>query len=447
MANTQRSGEGRAAPHISPKIQRIAELARSQPQMAFTSISHFIDLDWLREAFHRTRKDGAAGIDGQTAADYESNLDENLRSLLERFRSGNYVAPPVRRVHIPKPGTAKMRPIGIPTFEDKMLQRAVLMLLEPIFEQDFLECSFGFRPGRSAHQALDAVWHATMGVRGGWVLEVDIQNFFDEISKSHLREMVSQRVTDGVLRRQLDKWLNAGVIEAGQWHRPDAGSPQGGVISPMLSNVYLHHVLDVWFEQDVKPRLRDKAVLIRFADDAVMVFGDEHDARRVLDVLPKRFARFGLRLHPEKTRLIDFRKPTDDHRPRQPRHFDLLGFRHFWGRSQTGQPVVKRKTAPSRFTRALRAINEWLREHHHDPINEQHKALCRKVNGHYAYFGILGNSPALARFCFEVGKHWRRWLSRRSWTGRMAWDAFNRVLQRFPLPPPRVVHRHRPAPA
>lgn len=453
MTNTQRSNErrppdgvhDRGQAHISTKLQRIAELARDKPQTAFTSLSHFIDIDWLREAHRRTRKDGATGIGGVTAADYESNLDANLSSLLGRFRSGRYKAPPVRRTHIPK-GDGRTRPLGIPTFEDKLLQRAVLMLLEPIYEHDFLSCSFGFRPGRSAHGAIDAVWKATMDVRGGWVLEIDFSDFFGTVAPVHLRTMLDQRMKDGVLRRMLNKWLAAGVLENGSVHYPETGTPQGGVISPLLANIYGHHVLDLWFMREVKPRLRQRAELIRYADDAVFVFASEADARSVMQQLPERCAAFGLTLHPEKTRLIDFRQPPDGP-DRQPRHFDFLAFRHYWGRSRAGRPVVLRKTAPSRFTRALQKVGEWLKRGFHRPLAEQHRGLQLRLRGHYGYFGVTGNWRGLARFQFEVGRLWRRALSRRHRSSLMDWPTFNRLLRRFPLMRPRMVRSVSRSPA
>src|SRR5215468_9243455 len=295
---------------VSTKRQRIAELARQSPEMGFTSLAHFIDIDWLREAYRRTRKDGAVGMDGQSGEDYAVDLESNLRSLLERAKSGTYQAPPVRRVRIPKAGSAtETRPLGIPTFEDQVLQRAVVMVLEAIYEQDFKDCSYGFRPGRSAHQALESLWQQTMAMGGGWIVDVDIRKFFDTIDHGHLRELLKRRARDGVLLRLIGKWLNAGVLEDGCVTHPEAGSPQGGVVSPLLANAYLHEVLDTWFEQTVKPRLKGRAYLIRYADDAVLVFEQEGDARRVQEVLPKRFGKYGLALHPEKTRLVRFQRP------------------------------------------------------------------------------------------------------------------------------------------
>jgi RNA-directed DNA polymerase len=253
---------------VFTKQQRIAELARQSPEMGFTSLAYFIDIIWMLQAFHRTRKDGAVGVDGQDGEDYAANLLGNLQSLLNRAKSGTYQAPPVRRAYIPKAGSAtETRPLGIPTFEDKVLQRAVVMVLEAIYEQDFKDCSYGFRPGRSAHQALVSLRQQTMAMGGGWILDVDIRKFFDTIDHSHLRNFLKRRIRDGVLLRLIGKWLNAGVLEDGCITHPDEGSPQGGVVSPMLSNIFLHYVLDEWFEQEVQPRLKGRSFLIRYADD------------------------------------------------------------------------------------------------------------------------------------------------------------------------------------
>ena len=431
---------------VSTKRRRIATLAKQAPTMSFTTLAHHIDLDWLREAYRLTRKDGAVGPDGRTAADYAVDLEANLRSLLDRAKSGTYKAPPVRRVHIPKGKGSETRPIGIPTFEDKVLQRAVAMVLESVYEQDFLDCSYGFRPRRSAHQALESFRDQMMAMRGGWVLEVDIRKFFDTLDHARLREMLSLRIRDGVLKRLIGKWLKAGVLEDGCLHRPKAGSPQGGVISPLLSNVYLHYVLDTWFEQEVRGRLKGQGFLVRFADDAVMGFACESDARRVLEVLPKRFARFGLTLHPTKTQLVKFTRPPYRDSPKgsapssRSGTFDLLGFTHYWGRSLRGNWVVKRKTARDRLSRSLHAINQWCRKHRHWTLSDQHRALCRKLRGHYAYYGITGNCAALCCFWRGVVRRWKKWLSRRSGRAYLDWPRFYRLLKRHPLSMPVVVH-------
>ena len=447
MAGTPRPGT------VSTKQQRIAMLAKQNPAMSFTTLAHHIDLEWLREAYWRTRKDGAVGVDGQTAEEYAANLEANLQSLLNRAKSGTYEAPPVRRVHIPKGGSkTETRPIGIPTFEEKVLQRAVVMVLEAIYEQDFLDCSYGFRPGRSPHQALESLRDQLMAMNGGWILDVDVQKFFDTLDHSHLREFLRHRVRDGVLHRLIGKWLNAGVFEDGCITHPEEGSPQGGVISPALSNVYLHYVLDVWFERVVKPRMRGGACLVRFADDFVMGFACEDDAERVLEVLPKRFERYGLKLHPTKTRLVQFRRPHKwiTRRREGPfggnGTFDLLGFTHYWARSRQGNWVVKRKTSRKRFTRALHTIYEWCRTHRHQPICEQHQTLVQKLRGHYAYYGITGNAEALRNFSFEVKRAWKKWLSRRSQRAYLDWPRFEAMLKRYPLPLPTAIHStYRPA--
>jgi group II intron reverse transcriptase/maturase len=424
---------------VSTKQRRIAELARQSPEMSISTLAHHMDMDWMREAWRRTRKDGAVGVDGQTARAYAENLEANLRSLLDRAKSGRYKAPPVRRVHIPKGTRGDTRPIGIPTFEDKVLQRAVVMLLEPIYEQDFLECSYGFRPGRSAHQALEVLWRQLMNHRVGWVLEVDIQKFFDNLDHARLREMLRRRVRDGVVLRLIGKWLKAGVLESGCVKHPASGSPQGGVISPLLANVYLHEVLDVWFERTVKPRMQGHASLIRYADDAVMLFAEQSDAGRVLEVLPKRFEKYGLTLHPAKTRLVPFERPrrrpgTGADRASRPGTFAFLGFTHLWGVTRRGGWAVQRKTAGDRFSRALRAVSAWCRVHRHLPICVQWDKLSLKLRGHYAYYGIPGNARGLDRFRHFCERVWRKWLSRRSHRARIPWERFALIQARYPLP-------------
>ncbi len=438
MNETQSSGS------ILPGLQRIAELAREHSEWAFTNLAQVIDLELLKEAFERTRKNGAVGVDGQTAKEYEEKLEANLGSLIGRLHTGSYRAPEVRRVYIPKADGRKMRPIGIPTFEDKVLQRAVVMVLEAIYEADFSENSYGFRPGKSAHQALDVIWKGIMGVNGGWIVEADIQSFFDELDHSQLRSFLDRRVNDGVIRRVINKWLKAGVLEEGRVWYPEAGTPQGGVISPLLANIYLHEVLDVWFEQTVKPRLQGRGYLIRYADDFVMIFSVEKDAKRVMEALPKRFWRYGLRLHPDKTRMVQFKRPQNSEENDQPPpgggSFDFLGFTHYWGKARNGQWVVKRKTAPKRFTRTLKAIKEWCKMNRHLSLVEQWVALGQKLKGHYSYFGITGNAERLSNLYFEVHRVWHKWLNSRSQRGNLPWERYKRLLEQYPLPEPRVVH-------
>lgn len=431
---------------VSTRLQRIAELAESAPQMAFRNLAHHLDVPLLKRAYDRTRKDGATGVDGQTADEYAARLEDNLEALIARLKSGRYRAPPVRRVHIPKGSGSETRPIGIPTFEDKILQRAVTMILEAIYEQDFLDCSYGFRPGRSAHDALKTLWKETMDMDGGWVLDVDIENYFDSVDHGHLRSFLDQRVQDKVLRRLIGKWLKAGVMEEGKLRHPDTGTPQGGVISPLLANVYLHEVVDRWFEDQVRPRLRGPARLVRYADDLVIVCRLREDAERVMEVLPKRLSRYGLTLHPDKTRMVYFERPPRRGDPRghnagggRPGTFDFMGFTHFWSRSKRGNWVVKRKTARNRFHRAVSRIDRWCRDNRHLPVAEQRRKLRSKLNGHYRYYGITGNYRSLDRFHFWVHRAWHKWLSRRG-SKPMLWSRFQQILRRLPLPRPRIAH-------
>ncbi len=429
---------------VQTKQERIAELARDNPERAIYTLHHHIDYEWVRYAYECTRKDGATGVDGQTAADYAANLEQNLLSLIERIKSGRYYAPAVRRHYIPKRDGGQ-RGLGIGCFEDKVAQRAIVMLLEPIYEQVFKDCSYGFRPKRSAHQALREIWLAVMARGGRWILDVDIRKFFDSLVPAQLRAFLDRRVTDGVVRRMIDKWLKAGVLEEGQLHYPEAGTPQGGVISPLLANVYLHYVLDEWFTEAVQPRLQGTSTLVRFADDFVMLFRHKEDAQRVREVLGKRLGRYGLQLHPDKTRLVDFRagqKLQHDDEDRQPTTFVFLGFTHVWGKSRWGKWTVRQLTAKDRFARTLAAIDGQCRRMRHESLREQHRSLCLKLKGHMAYFGITGNYRRLQRLVYAAQRSWRKWLSRRSSDRRVPWAAFKRILVRFPLPRPTIYRRY-----
>ena len=427
---------------VSTKQRRIAELAQQHPQRAFIALNHYLDYDWLYQAYQRTRKDGAPGIDGVTAALYESRLQENLEGLLERLQSGRYQAPPVRRAYVPK-GDGTQRPLGIPTFQDKVAQRAIVMLLEPLYEQDFLDCSYGFRPGRSPHQALERLRKDILQRNGRWILDLDISNYFGTIDHRHLRAALDQRVKDGVVRRLIDKWLKAGVLEDGLRTVPDEGTPQGGVASPLLANVFLHYVLDAWFHRDVVPRLRGRSSMVRFADDVVCVFEYRQDAERVREVMGKRLTKYGLTLHPTKTHLVDFRVVPDRRgssgEPLE-HTFDFLGFTHTWKRSRRGAWAVIRQTAKKRLVRSLRRAYEYCRRHRHDALREQHQYLCQLLRGHYGYYGIPGNARSIANFAYQVRRLWHKWLKRRNGLRRLTWDKFNAMLRRLVLPAPRIVH-------
>jgi len=430
-------GETSSLQTVSTKLERIAKLAKQVPA-PLTTLAHHIDIEWLREAHRRTRKDGARGVDGQSGEQYESDIEGNLASLLGRVKAGTYRAPPVRRVYIPK-GDGQQRPLGIPTYEDKVLQRAVVMMLEAVYEQEFLDCSYGFRPGRSAHQALGVLRDTVMEMKGAWVLEVDVQKYFDTIDHEQLRNVLHRRIGDGAIQRLIGKWLNAGVTEEGEHVRTESGTPQGGVISPMLANIFLHDVLDTWFERDVMPRLGGRAKLVRFADDFVIAFEREEDAHRVKEVLPKRFGKFGLTLHPDKTRLVRFQPPSadrkdDDGKGDGPRSFDLLGFTLYWAKSKRDYWVVQVKTAKSRFSRTLERLSDWCRRNRHLPVAVQWKQLTAKLQGHLAYFGVIGNAGSLFAMQYAAYRIWRLWLNRRSQRAHVTWAAMRRLVQQYPLP-------------
>ena len=437
MNDTQRSK------YVCTVQQRIAELARERPQECFTALNHYLSVDWLKAAYERVKPRSAPGVDGQSWSEYGKNLEENLRQLLDRVKSGRYFAPPVKRVHIPK-DEKETRPIGMPTIEDKVLQRAYVMLLEPIYEQDFKYFSYGFRPGRSAHEALACIWSQCMNRGMEWILEVDIRKYFDTIKKACLRTFLDRRVRDGVIRRMIGKWLAAGVWEKGQMSYPEDGTPQGGVISPMLSNIYLHEVLDCWFVEEVLPRMKGKVFLVRFADDFIVGFEKKEDADKVYRVLFQRFAKYGLSLHPEKTRLVPFGRPEETkdapgHGPK-PGTFDFLGFTHYWGKSREGRWMVRRTTMRKRFRRGLKAISQWCRASRHEPLLRQVEVLGRKLKGHFGYYGLTGNFVSLQRFRGEVIAIWRKWLARRGDPKGMSWERMHKLLAFFYIPEARVVH-------
>ena len=436
---------------VSTHQKQIAELAKKTKGKPIHSLNQFLTIEWLREAYRRTRKTGAVGVDEVTAEEYEKNLETNLSSLLERMKSGTYKAPPIKRVYIPKTDGSQ-RPIGIPSLEDKIGQRAILMILECVYEQEFKECSYGFRPGRSAHQALDCIRNQIMDHRTTWVIEADICKFFDSIDRNRLREVLSRRVRDGVVVKLINKWLNAGIMDKGQIHYSTTGTSQGNVLSPILANIVLHEVLDEWFENEVKPRIKGHSFLARFCDDFVMGFEKERDARRVYEVLPKRFNRFGLELHPEKTRMVDFRSPPNRTKPNQRKEFEkkcrklntfeFLGFSHVWSASRKGYWIMWQITSKKRFARALKAIKGWCQSNRHGPIKVQHKKLSQKLRGHYSYFGITGNHRRVRNFLHQVERIWLKWLNHRGRGKRLNFEQFKQFLNKYPLPSARLVHKY-----
>jgi group II intron reverse transcriptase/maturase len=424
-------------------IGRIAELAREDPKRKFFSIAHLITVEKLCEAFRNLRKDASAGIDGVTYAQYETNAEENIRQLHQRLKEGKYQVQPLRRSYIQKEDGSQ-RPLSIPSLEDKLVQKVAVDLLNAIYEQDFLDCSYGFRPGRGQHQALDEVDRVIFTRPVGWVLEIDIRSYFDKIVRDKLVEMIEERVSDGSMLRLLGKWMQVGVIEDGRLLISETGTGQGQPISPLLANIYLHHVLDQWFEDTVKPRLKGEAYEIRFADDAIWCFQHKEDAEKVLNVLSKRFEKFGLTLHPEKTRLIEFGRDAERNAKRQgkkqPATFGFLGFTHLCARSRKGKFTVHVKTIAKRFRRGTRAIADWCKEHRHDPVSEQQKMLNAKLRGHYQYYGRSSNYRSLRQFYQKTRRTWRTWLSRRTRGHPLSWERFNEILRQYPLLQPRITH-------
>jgi RNA-directed DNA polymerase len=429
-----------SSPTVSTKLQRIAEQAVREPGWVFTTLAHLVDVAFLKEAYHRTRKDAEPGVDGVTAEEYSKNLDENLRNLHVRLRAGRYKAPPVKRAWREKDDGGK-RPIGMPGFEDKIAQRAVAMILGAVYEQDFESFSHGFREGHSQHLALAELRQKCREVGVAWIVDADVAGFFDNLDWNLLLKIIKRRVKDGAILRLIGKWLNAGVMEGTTLIHPEKGTPQGGVISPVLSNIFLHYVLDRWYVRDVKTRLRGRSFLIRFADDFIIGCEREEDARRVLAALPKRFERFKLTIHPAKTALIRFQKPA----PRKETDngngtFDFLGFTHFWAKTREGYWVIKLKTAKKRLRRAMKSLWQWCRNHRHENLLEQHKTLCLKLRGHYQYYGVKSNYKMLEVVMEHVEKAWRYWLSRRSNERCIPWDVFDRLQRSYPLPKPRIYH-------
>src|SRR6266566_4921030 len=423
-------------------IDRIAELAKEDPQRQFFSIAHLITVGELHVAFLGLRKEASAGIDGVTYEEYEKDVDENIRKLHQRLKEGKYQCQPLRRVYIPKEN-GKQRPISIPALEDKLVQKAAVELLNAIYEQDFLDCSYGFRPGRGQHQALDEVRRVICTRPTGWILDLDVTAYFDSIVRKQLMEMIEKRVRDGSVLRLIRKWIQTGVIEEGRLLVSETGTGQGQTISPLLANIYLHYVLDEWFENEVKPRLRGQAHEIRFADDAVLCFQYKEDADRVMEVLPKRFAKYGLTLHPEKTRLVEFGRYAEANAKRQgkkPCTLDILGFTHVCARSRKGKFTVHVRTMKKRFKRGLTAIAEWCQENRHEPVDEQQKTLNAKLRGHYQYYGRPTNYRSIQKFYREVCQIWKKWLSRRTRGDGMTWETFNAILRRHPLMSPRILH-------
>ena len=425
--------------NISPKLLEVAERAK-QPDARFYALAYLIDENALQRAYKRLRNNAAAGVDGVTKQEYGESLAENLRDLHGRMKAGKYRHQPLKRVHIPK-GNGKTRPIGISATEDKIVQNALREVLEIVYEPIFYDCSYGFRPGRSAQDAVRFLNNEAGKGKISWVLEADIESFFDSIDRQMLQEMLQERVPDGSIKRLVGKCLKVGVLENTELSWEETGTTQGSSLSPLLGNIYLNKVLDEWFETSVKPRLGGAANLVRFADDFIMTFKHRKDAERVLSVLSQRLSKFGLKLHPEKTRLVPFCRPNPkDEVKKGPGTFDFLGFTFYWKRSRKGRWVLGTKTRRKSINAFMQGIREWCRRHRHSPVKVQHRMLKSKLNGHYNYFGVNGNHKCLQSVNYHTACVWGKWLRRRSHKARkLTWEKFfGTFLKCYPLPHTRI---------
>jgi group II intron reverse transcriptase/maturase len=428
-----------SSPTVSTKLARIAEQSKRDATWVFTTLAHLMDEDFLTEAFYQLRKDAAAGIDEMTVTEYAVNLGERIADLHRRLVAWEYRAQPARRVWIPK-GDGGQRPLAILVLEDKIVQRAVAMLLEAIYEPHFCEFSYGFRRQRSAHQALTYLRQQCLEHDINWIIDADIAKFFDTISWEQLRAILQKRVNDGAILRLIGMWLHVGVVEGDRITNQEVGTPQGAPISPILANIFLHAVLDEWFHEEVRPRMNGNCFLVRFADDSVMGFSLKSDAERVYKVLPKRFERYGLRIHPEKSRMVQFNRPYWK-QGKGPGSFAFLGFTHYWGKMLSGGWTIKRKTQGKRLSRFLCGIGDWCKENLHEPLAKQYGILSAKLRGHYQYYGVRGNFKMLEVVYERTRVKWKKWLSRRNSKDRMGWEKFAaKVEAAFELPKPRIVH-------
>lgn len=427
---------------VGTKLQRIAAKARSEPEFKFTSLFHLMNEELLRGCFAELRSDASAGIDRVTKMGYAANLEENLTNLVRRLHQMAYRPQPVRRVYIPKPGSDKMRPLGVPVLEDKLVQAGMVKILGAIYEQDFVDDSYGFRPGRGCHDALRALNREVGTGLINYVVEADIKGFFDNVDHEWLMKFLGHRLADHRMLRCVKRFLKAGIMEEGKWYVSERGTPQGGVISPLLANIYLHYGLDLWFQRRFQRTCAGKSRLIRYADDYVVTFQNGKDAMRFRQEMEERLAQFGLSVAPEKTKIIEFGPialARAEAGGEKVENFDFLGFTHYCGRARNGKQFrMKRTTIGKRFTAKLAIFKEWLKANRHQPLRVLMPIVAAKLRGHYAYYGVTDNSDAIGRFRYEVRKLLFKWLDRRGKRGSMNWQKFNHILRLFPLPVPRI---------
>ena len=431
-----------AGPGVSSALDRVRQVAQRDKDARFTALLHHVDPAALRMAYRAISPAAAPGVDGVTWAAYGQNLEANLRDLHERVQQGRYRASPSRRAYIPK-ADGRQRPLGVATLEDKVIQRAVTGVLNAVYEVDFLGFSYGFRPGRNPHDALDALTAGIYRKRVNWVLDADIRDFFGQLDRAWLREFLRHRIADKRVLRLIDKWLAAGVIEDGTWTQCDQGSPQGASVSPLLANVYLHYVLDLWADWWRRRHAHGDVIIVRWADDFIVGFEHREDAERFLAGLRERFAKFGLELHPDKTKLIEFGRLADRNRAARgegkPETFSFLGFTHICARSKNGRFWVRRITVSKRMRAKLKEVSLQLRRRRYLPIPEQGRWLASVARGHMAYYAVPGNASAVSAFRTQLTRRWHKALQRRSQKTRINWTRMNRIATRW-LPPARVMH-------
>ena len=439
QSHTRRT-QGRGS--VSQRLDRVRKAAGQMKKEKFTALLHHIDEDLLLESFLALKRHASAGVDKVTWEDYDAQLQDNLQDLHKRVHSGAYRAQPVRRVYIPK-ADGRQRPLGIAALEDKIVQRATVTVLNAIYEEDFLGFSYGFRPKRGQHDALDALSVAISNTPVNWILDADIKGFFDAVDQQWLIRFLEHRIGDERIIRLVKKWLKAGVLEEGQWHSSDMGTPQGAVISPLLANIYLHYVFDLWVKQWRKREAKGKVIVVRYADDIVAGFELETDARRFLDAMRERFEQFGLELHGEKTRLIEFGRFAAERRKRRgqgkPETFTFLGFTFICGKSRSGFYQLQRKTRTDRMRAKLLEIKTQMRKRMHASIPEQGKWLRSVVTGFFAYHAVPTNQRALSAFRHHVVELWRKSLRRRSQKTKLTWERMTELVNDW-LPTPRVLH-------
>jgi RNA-directed DNA polymerase len=428
---------------LSTKLNRLSQTANLKPAFQFQNIAHLVTEEMLLWSYRELRKDAASGIDGVKSKDYEVNLEMNIRDLHTRLKDGRYRAQPLRRIYIEKED-GKKRPLSIPTLEEKVAQKAATELLSRIYENDFLDCSYGYRPKKNAQDALNNIQRDIAIGNVNYVVDADIQDYFGSIVRNQLMEIIKKRITDTHLLRLIGKWLKVCALDEGKLLLSDDGIYQGSVISPILANIYLHEVYDLWVKRDVQPRLRGKVTTYRFADDLIACFEFKDDAERFLQVLKKRFERYGLKLHPDKTKLLEFGRSAwrKSHQggPKSPT-FNFLGFTHICGTSRNGKMVVKVKTMSKRLARGLKRMADWCQENRHIPLPKQHSHLKAVLQGHYQYYGRRGNIYSLRVFNWKTEEIWKKWLNRRTRGQTLSFEKFGKMLKKYPLPPPKITQR------